>query len=135
MNNTILIVDDEDSICDVVAEWFEDEGYQVLCAATGRAMQAMLAQRMPHLILLDVSLPDADGCALAAELARDPATQHIPIILMSGHPEETLTSVGTPHVFLAKPFDLSAALALVQACLSAARQPPLRDNAVGDYSP
>lgn len=133
MNTTILIVDDEDSICDVVAEWFEDEGYQVLCAATGCAMRSILSQRIPDLIMLDVSLPNADGCGLAAELARDPATQHIPIILTSGHPEEKLSLDGTIRAFLAKPFDLDAALGLVHACVAAAQ--PLRDHVVGHYFP
>ena len=61
MNETILVVDDEVSICQSLRAILEDEGYQVLVAGSGEEAIKVVAEEMPQLILLDIWLPGIDG--------------------------------------------------------------------------
>ena len=77
----VLVVDDEPSITDLVAAVLRYEGFQVEVAATGRkALQAATAFR-PHLVVLDVMLPDLDGFQVQQRLASDGL--RVPILFLT----------------------------------------------------
>ncbi len=85
---TILIVDDEQDIVEVVRYNLQKEGFNVLTAKNGT--QALdQAQSQPDLILLDVMMPELDGIAVLKQLKRTPSTTRIPVIFLTAKGSET----------------------------------------------
>lgn len=82
--HSVLIVDDDRATVGIMAELLELEGFEVWQAFSGAEARALLAQRQPELLLLDVRLPDADGRELCAALKADPKFEQLFIILISG---------------------------------------------------
>ena len=83
MYKTILIVDDEESICQSLKGILVDEGYEVLIAGSGEEALKVIDGELPDLVLLDIWLPGIDGIeALKIIKAEHP---HIQVIMMSGH--------------------------------------------------
>ena len=70
---TILVVDDEPNIADLVDLYLAREGYRVLKAATGEAGLDAVAHHRPRLVVLDVGLPDIDGLEVCRRLRADVA--------------------------------------------------------------
>jgi CheY-like chemotaxis protein len=103
---TILVVDDEPSIAEMVQAILEDEGYEVVTAGNGQEALARLGKVRPHLVLCDVMMPGMDGRALCRALQADPHYRSIPVVLMSA----ALPGLGESSIyaaFLSKPFDLT----------------------------
>ncbi|TRX76757.1 response regulator [Pseudomonas mangiferae] len=112
---TILIVDDEYLIADILAFALEDEGYMVVKASNGRKGLDVLERERPQLIITDFMMPVMDGLEFATAVKARPQSAEMPIILMSG----AQGSVGraNEHLFNAvfdKPFDIFAVVAKVQ---------------------
>jgi PAS domain S-box-containing protein len=80
---TILVVDDEGPIRELLRQNLEAEGYQILEAKDGREAVATVKQQKPHLVILDVMMPDMTGFDVAVVLKNDPQTMGIPIIILS----------------------------------------------------
>jgi DNA-binding response OmpR family regulator len=85
----ILVAEDNEMLQHLVKRSFEREGYVVIQAMTAAAMKSELAKATPDLIVLDVSLPDADGRDLLAKLKQDPSTRSIPVVVWSGRDAES----------------------------------------------
>ncbi|MGV0025570.1 response regulator [Phormidesmis priestleyi] len=109
MTRRILIVDDEERIREVVRACLEDLcGWETTTAASG---QEGLTQSKTHLldaILLDVSMPDMDGCQFFAKLQENVATQAIPVILLTAKVQpddrQRFAQLGVAGV-ISKPFN------------------------------
>ena len=103
---TILVVDDDPTITEMVQAALEMEGYTVYCAADGAALQ--IAHDLdPDTILLDIMMPGMDGAEVSRRLRADPVTAAIPIVVMSAHDRLQAVSGALPvDDRLAKPFDL-----------------------------
>jgi two-component system, cell cycle sensor histidine kinase and response regulator CckA len=108
-SETILLVEDEESVRQLIRETLVSRGYQVLEAGNGQAALALAASRSDtiHLVITDVVMPGLSGHELVHQLliAR-PATK---VLYLSGHAEETVAtplSPQTPKAFLQKPFTL-----------------------------
>jgi CheY-like chemotaxis protein len=82
---TILIVDDQPDNREMLSTLLAQEGYRTLTAAGGMEAMDSIANDTPQLILLDVSMPDMDGYAVASLLKADPKTSGIPIIMVTAH--------------------------------------------------
>lgn len=82
--HSVLIVDDDRATVGVMAELLELEGFEVWQAFSAGEARALLEQRQPELLLLDVRLPDADGREVCASLKADPKFETLFIILISG---------------------------------------------------
>jgi two-component system alkaline phosphatase synthesis response regulator PhoP len=83
MRFTILVVDDESDMTELVSYSLRRAGYEVVTAGSGQeALDRVHAQR-PDLIILDLMLPDIDGFSVCEILRRDPATAAIPIVILS----------------------------------------------------
>ncbi|AWN54518.1 response regulator [Methylobacterium sp. 17Sr1-1] len=104
---TVLIVDDEFGIAELLDAVLSDDGHTVVTAANGRQGLARVAAGRPDLIFLDFMMPVMDGPAMLAALTADPETRGIPVVLMSSMPEDTVRERAAGHVaFLRKPFRL-----------------------------
>lgn len=83
MPSTILSVDDERDVTDLVSFHLNRAGFNVLTAASGREALDMIEVSHPDLIILDLMLPDIDGFGICEILRRHSATAKIPIIILS----------------------------------------------------
>src|SRR5687768_9834911 len=82
--STILIVEDDIHIRNVLAEVLEDEGYTTLGAANGwLALETLASTSRPDLIITDIMMPVMDGLRMCASVQSNPATASIPIMVMS----------------------------------------------------
>lgn len=110
---SVMIVDDEDVLLDMIAALIEDLGYRTVVATNGReALAALQAEtELPLLILSDVMMPKMSGIALAQTLKHDPRYCDVPIVLMSaaGKPPAD----GIADHFIHKPFDLESIEGLI----------------------
>ncbi len=88
MNKCILVVDDDKEVREILSFVLKQHGFEVILASNGSHIQQMLMQRVPDLILLDVMMPGEDGYHLCRYLRQNPLTQHVPIIIMTGHAED-----------------------------------------------
>jgi CheY-like chemotaxis protein len=113
---TILVVDDEPLIRDVLVTVLRDAGYAVVTADDGLAALELVQQQAPALVLMDVMMPRMDG-RMAFRAMRDHAPGNgLPIVLMSAMAEPADLD---PEIaaFLRKPVDLDDLLALVARLL------------------
>jgi CheY-like chemotaxis protein len=112
----VLLVEDEDSIGQVISDVLVLEGYEVRIARNGREALDILGGWLPRLILLNLMMPVMDGWAFRAaqrQLAGDAA--RVPVIVLSGAREARARAAELGAVeALSKPFDLSQVLAAVE---------------------
>ncbi len=86
--HTILIVDDEDSIRDMLSIALDAAGYNVLQALNAQTAHSLVVDRNPDLILLDWMMPGTTGLELLRRLKRDEITEKIPVIMLTAKGEE-----------------------------------------------
>lgn len=113
----ILIIDDDESMVDVLSRRLSRQGYQVLVARNGDEGREMAHSRLPQLILLDLRLPDADGFVICQELADSSDTCAIPVIILSGMERPDIirrSRAAGCQYFVRKPYDPNALLILVR---------------------
>lgn len=116
---TILIVDDDHALVQILEEFFSAEGYQTLGAGHGAAAIAILESTRPDLIVTDLVMPILDGFELCRAVLANPVTQTIPLVLITGF-DSSLQSVDFPHSSIVrKPFDLDELLNVVVALIGA----------------
>jgi DNA-binding response OmpR family regulator len=112
----ITVVDDDPDILDAFQMTLEDEGYEVTATDKGDYIENLPAtnENLPDLIILDVLLSGKDGRTICQRLKSQQGTRHIPIIMISAHPnaKQSVRDVGADN-FLAKPFDVDELLTLV----------------------
>jgi two-component system, OmpR family, response regulator len=116
-NAHILIVDDQQEICDVVQEYLTGEGYRVSTAHDGAGMRRVLSQSPADLVILDLMLPGEDGLTLARALRGESG---IGIIILTGRGETVDRIIGLEmgaDDYLPKPFHLRELLARVKSVL------------------
>ena len=122
MNETILVVDDEASICQSLSAILTDECFQVLVAGSGEEALKIFDNEMPQLVLLDIWLPGMDG--LETLKAIKAAHPNVLVIMMSGHGTiETAvkaTKLGA-FDFIEKPLSLDKVIILVNNALNVIR--------------
>ena len=112
--STILIVDDEFMIANILELAFEDEGYEVVKAANGRKGLEVLERERPALVITDFMMPVMDGLEMARKIREHALYKDMPILLMSG--AQGSISRATPQLFAAvfdKPFKMEDVIAKV----------------------
>ena len=120
----ILVVDDDEAICQALSVTLHVQGYDVLCAADARMAEQLIEAREPDLILTDIVMDEADGLELINRILRVRRLS-VPIIAMSGVPSAygfdnlalalRLGAVAT----LAKPFSNALLLETIERALNA----------------
>jgi CheY-like chemotaxis protein len=107
---TILVVDDEFDIVDVLSDLLTAEGYRVVTASNGREGLARLHEGHTDLVLLDRMMPVVDGAEMLRLMHEDPALDSIPVVMMSAAEGRRLAQELGCADFLKKPFDLGTLL-------------------------
>ena len=117
MAERLLVVDDEEDIRELLADYLGSYGYDVTTVADGEGMREALRRKEHDLVLLDLGLADEDGLSLARELRVDPALGII-IVTGRGQPVDRIIGleVGADD-YVAKPFELRELLARVRSVL------------------
>jgi len=104
--NTLLIVEDEDHIRDLLQSAFAKESFVVLHAATGEEGLAQALDRHPSAILLDIMLPGMDGLTVLDKLRQDPWGKEVPVVLLTNlNPDDSMLeriSKDEPSFYLVK---------------------------------
>jgi CheY-like chemotaxis protein len=114
----VLVVDDDAQVRQAIRWALEDEGLAVVTATNGREALGLAGERVPDLVVLDVTLPQMSGYAVARGL-RSGRAQPIPILLITADGQAPLKarSVGA-YAFLRKPFRIEDLLEAVRTGLS-----------------
>ncbi len=111
--HTVLVIDDDAAVRDVVRRHLRRNGYRVLVAANGEDGVRLAVENRPDLITLDVLMPEVDGWAVLNELKGDPAVADIPVVMVSIIDERNLGySLGAAD-YLTKPVDRDQLLAVL----------------------
>ncbi|MGR9073378.1 MAG: response regulator [Gammaproteobacteria bacterium] len=100
---TILVVDDEKHIRELLKQELEEAGYRVITAKDGHEAIECAKLNKPDLITLDVMMPESDGLDVAAVLRKNPLTMHIPIIIISAKDKEAGKQLFGVDRYLTKP--------------------------------
>jgi putative two-component system response regulator len=114
---SVLIIDDDDTLSDVLCHKLKKQGLRTMAAYSGETGLAKAKTVLPSVIVLDLGLPDADGLTICEQLSDSPETCSIPVIILSGKEQPGLVrrcrEAGC-HYFLRKPHDPNALLVLIQ---------------------
>lgn len=115
----ILIIDDDETLVEVMEMIFREHGYDVHSLRNGASVDQWLATHTPHLILIDYLMPGMNGAQITRHLRRLPVTATTPIIMLAAtrqYQEHGLKAGVTS--FLTKPFDLDTLLSAVNSYLN-----------------
>lgn len=114
---TIVVIDDEKYIADMVAQALEGEGFRVHVGYDGQMGLQLINAKKPALVVSDVNMPMIHGGKILEYIRRTPAFRQLPIILLSGAPPSTvypLIDKTSRVAFLKKPLDVVELLSLVK---------------------
>ena len=113
----ILVVDDDELVCNLITEYMSEAGFRVSSAANGREMMAQMKVAEPDLIVLDVRMPGEDGFSLIRSIR---LTSKVPIIMLTGQGHEVDRVLGLElgaDDYQVKPFSPRELLARIRAVL------------------
>jgi CheY-like chemotaxis protein len=115
MSATILVVDDDPDIQEMLQLVIRDAGYDVVAAWNGQEALALMAQRPTvSLVLLDLMMPIMNGLQFLAELAKDPERASIPIVAVTGAGSSLLESLPPSVPILRKPFAVGELMVVIE---------------------
>ena len=117
---SILVVDDEEDILELVRFNLAREGYPIICTASGEEALKIARKEHPDLIVLDLMLPGIDGLDVTKTLKNDPKTRDIAIVMLTAKGEESDIVTGLElgaDDYIAKPFSPRILVARVKAVL------------------
>ncbi|MFT3766105.1 MAG: response regulator [Minicystis sp.] len=123
----VLVVDDFEDNREMFAEYLELSGFQVAQAGNGRDAISCAFERVPDVVLMDLSLPELDGWEATRILKSNPRTSHVPVIALTGHTlaehSREAKDAGC-DAFLTKPCLPEALVEEVQRQLARGSSPP-----------
>jgi len=117
---TILIVDDEEDVLELVRYNLDKNSYCVETATTGEEALTKARAKLPDLVILDLMLPGIDGLEVCKKLKSDTKTQHIPVIMLTAKGEEADIVTGLElgaDDYVTKPFSPKVLIARVRRIL------------------
>ncbi len=130
----LLIVEDDPDIANMLKIYFASQGYEVDVAPRGETALTKTRQHMPHLIVLDIMLPDIDGYEVCERLRTNTRTSHIPIIFLTQKDERSDRLRGLElgaDDYITKPFDIEELRLRVQNAIARAERERLTDPRSG----
>ena len=117
MSKTVLIVEDNELNMKLFNDLLEASGYTPLQSRTGRAATGLARKHKPHLILMDIQLPEVSGLEVTAWLKQDEELKHIPVIAITAFAmkgdEEKIRARGC-EAYLSKPISVTKFLETVK---------------------
>ena len=112
---TIVIIDDEFGLADVLSATLSDSGFRVHTASNGAQGLAVMREHPPDLVLLDYMMPILDGPAVLRAMQADERFANTPVVMMSSLSEATVRTRASGYVaFLRKPFTFEAVLEAIE---------------------
>jgi len=105
---TVLVIDDDPVILELLRVNFEIEGFNVVCARDGDEGLAMAQELHPDVVISDIMMPRRDGLQLLSDLKGDPRTEDLPVILLSAKAQKSEVQHGLDmgaDDYITKPFD------------------------------
>ncbi len=117
MSNKILIVDDDENICELLRLYLEKDGFETVVANDGAKAVEYALKYSPNLILLDIMLPQLDGWQVCREIRK---TSEVPIIMLTAKGETFDKILGLElgaDDYVTKPFDTKEVVARIKAVL------------------
>lgn len=134
---TILVVDDEADILDLICLNLKRNGYTAITAADGIAAVKVAQESLPDLIILDLMMPGKDGFAVFKELRADSRTQHTPVLMLTakGELRDRITGLETGvDDYVTKPFSPKELMLRVKALLKRSKRVTVDANVrAGDF--
>lgn len=130
----ILIVEDDRDVGEMLEHYFRFQDYEVLYAVRGQDALALCRQKLPHLVVLDIMLPDLDGYDVCKQLRSNLRTSHIPILFLTQRDERRDRIAGLElgaDDYITKPFDMEELGLRVQNALRRARYESLTNPTTG----
>lgn len=125
--NKILVIDDEQSINELIKINLELLGYKVIQALDGVKGFALAKQELPNLIVLDVMMPEVDGYTVAQRIRQNPSTKNIPILMLTAlsqlNDKVRGFDIGVDD-YLVKPFEMDELKVRIRALLKRSNQIP-----------
>jgi CheY-like chemotaxis protein len=118
---TVLVVDDDHYLVNLMKENFELEGYQVITGFDGRMAVELAMTQRPDLIVLDINMPLTNGLDALTHIRKAPETRQIPVIFTTGIQSKTLYPVIDRHPrvsYVKKPVDLEQLNSMVRQFLA-----------------
>ncbi|ENQ3107907.1 DNA-binding response regulator, OmpR family, contains REC and winged-helix (wHTH) domain [Bacillus sp. 491mf] len=125
MNKTVLLVEDERRLREIVSDYFRNEGFEVIEAEDGKQALELFAEHSVDLIILDIMLPEIDGWSVCRRVRKESA---VPIIMLTARSDEDDTLLGFElgaDEYVTKPFSPKILVARAKTLLKRA------DGAVG----
>jgi phosphate regulon transcriptional regulator PhoB len=137
MQHKILVVDDESDVNDMLVLNLRAAGFQVIAVADGAAALTKARSDLPSLILLDLMLPEMSGLEVCKVLKSEPATRHIPVIMLTSKAEEVDKIVGLElgaDDYVTKPFSPRELILRVNRSLRRGKEktPTVEKMTIGD---
>jgi CheY-like chemotaxis protein len=120
--STVLVVDDELALAEIVALSLAEEGYDTAVALDGRQGLELARRMSPDVIITDLMMPIMDGWALCVVLQEDPLLSSVPIVVMSAAVGRAFDQRCRYAAFLRKPFELAELLRVVAQLLGGGDQ-------------
>ncbi|NLF68905.1 MAG: response regulator transcription factor [Candidatus Anammoximicrobium sp.] len=120
MKRSVLIVEDEEDIRELLSYTLLREGYQVAAVASGEEALAVAEARIPDLVILDLMLPGLDGLTVCGKLRANPRTAGVAIVMLTAKGEEADIVKGLnagANDYITKPFSRNVLLARMRAVL------------------
>jgi CheY-like chemotaxis protein len=114
--HTVLVVDDDEAVHDVVGAMLGREGYRVLHARTGPEAMTQAHEQHPDAITLDVMMPQMDGWSVLSSLKADPDTRDIPVVIVTMLNDRAIALSLGADAFLSKPIDWAQLSAVLKQC-------------------
>ena len=130
----LMIVEDDVDISNMLRIYFQSQGYDVIVAPRGEDALEMCRQQLPHIIVLDIMLPDMDGYDVCRNLRGNLRTSHIPIIFLTQKDERSDKIKGLElgaDDYITKPFDLEELKLRVKNSMSRAQYESLTNATTG----
>ena len=125
--NKILVIDDEQSINELIKVNLELAGYKVTQALDGIKGFALAKQELPNVIVLDVMMPEVDGYTVAQRIRQNPDTKNIPILMLTAlsqiNDKVRGFDIGVDD-YLTKPFEMEELKVRIRALLKRSNQIP-----------
>ena len=113
-DHTVLVVEDDAAVRGLIAEVLDEAGYTVLLADHGQRGLHLAQACAPSVVLVNQRLSDMSGLDLLERLRRRPATREIPVVLISGRPQQPGDDTSGADRVLPMPFDIDVLLTHVQ---------------------
>lgn len=126
-----VVVEDDANIAELIVYNLSENGYEVLVAEDGVKGLAVIQKTLPHVVILDLMLPEMDGIEVCKALKSNPQTEEIPIIMLTAKSTETDKVLGLElgaDDYMTKPFSIRELLARIKVVIRRAKKRDLPDQ-------